>query len=52
MKHVTRPEDRRSCHNISFILGLAIAADRADLTAAAFNRMLEMWTQVPNQRRN
>lgn len=44
-----RAEDRRSCHNISFILGLACRAGDADLAAAAYHTMLTLVGPVRGQ---
>lgn len=47
-----RAEDRRSCHNVSFILGLAIASHRKELAVDTFLLMVNLVTPVRNQAPN
>jgi predicted fused transcriptional regulator/phosphomethylpyrimidine kinase len=46
VKRNKREEDRRSCHNISFILGLAVAANHRAMEEAAFAAMVMNWRIV------
>jgi len=49
---MTRAEDRRSCHNVSFVLGLAYAARQYDAAALLFAHMLHLLTPVRGQKAN
>lgn len=42
--HAPRREDRRSCHNISLVVGLAVAARNADVALGGFEMMIALVT--------
>lgn len=52
MNVARRNEDRRSCHNVSLVLGLALAARKYDAAAMLFQHMLNLVTQVSGQKSN
>lgn len=51
-KQEKRNEDRRSCHNISLMLGLAMQVGDQQLATAMYQFMLNMVTPVRGQAPN
>lgn len=52
MKVERRVEDRRSCHHVSFILGLAVAAGNHNAAVQTFEVMLMLVTPMQGQKPN
>lgn len=47
-----RPEDRRSCHQLSFVLSLAVVAKDRNTAVMAYDALLAFVRPIPNQPQN